>query len=359
MDTGHVVGIVVICIFVAISVICFFCFFLIFWCCVIRVKESNATYQLNDLEMCVNAEEKNKIVEKVWAKLHPSRKATSPSSCSSVSEKPQPSPDLTPEITQVEEIVKFNLETEGLATSAKESGLVDRHSSIKLVRTGDTFRTVSQNTSLAQQSYLSDQYETFNRTLMLQNLIEQSVNTKDTAIKAVRDRFSQGEMCVGGLVVVVTPFHGTEKHEFAYLETGDLLRVLKFYIRDVQQPDVSRRLHLNESKRVRFPSLNTVEVGIGEPGPNLEIIGLHDPNYSRIWGTGVLLRTYLEYNPACANFALRYREMLDDQTEHLRDFPLSSVTLETSVLGSLCDSPEVESMKTCLEIPVVPATCDF
>ncbi|KAK6454542.1 uncharacterized protein RJT20DRAFT_136893 [Scheffersomyces xylosifermentans] len=216
------------------------------------------------------------------------------------------------------------------------------------------FKTVVATPSEKKQSYVSDQYDSFSRTLMLQNMIQESVNNGERAIKEVRDPYSNSLISVGVIVVVVKPFHGTQEFEFKSLQTGDLLRIIKFYIREGDDDSV-KSLHMSRKEKAPMKQVgknlfnedidcepNDKDSGSGEVTldgyKNIVeelFVDKQDSNYDKIYCTGIILNTFLEFDSTTSDLSLRIKKtdsLPSSDSDLLKDFPLSIVTLETTVL---------------------------
>lgn len=176
----------------------------------------------------------------------------------------------------------------------------------------------------------SSEYDSFSRTLWVQKLLEKS-SPGETVIYKARDPYSSNVISVGGIVVAVRPFHGKNRHEFSSLHTGDLLRIFKFFVKE-DSPAVEKSLHIHPSKETKDDN------GVGEPdssAPALEFVDSDSFSYPNLYCTGLVLSTYLEYNVASGNMSLRMRDNSPEELEMVGDFPLSVVSLETTVLKSV------------------------
>ena len=261
-------------------------------------------------------------------------------------------------------VEKFDNMTEGLFDDLKQNPnlrrahletIARRMSFIHYKRDGsNNIQTVLARPSEKKQNYISDQYDSFSRTLMLQSLIQDSVNNDERAIKEVRDPFLHHLVSVGGIVVVVKPFQGREEYEFKYLQPGDLLRIVKFYVRQdsdqvsVKSLSMMKRENDNNISHEELINSNKDSVS-GEV--TLDGYKLHDeeifvdksdPNYGKIYCTGIILNTFLEYNSETSDLSLRVKKITSRTTSDydlLKDFPLNVVTLETTVLRSMHNAP--------------------
>lgn len=183
-------------------------------------------------------------------------------------------------------------------------------------------------TSKGSPAPSSSGYDSFSRTVWVQKLLEKS-SPGETVIHKVRDPYSNNVISVGGIVVVVKPFHGKNTLEFASLHTGDLIRVFKFYVKE-ESPAIGKSLHIHPA--------NPTEQEQEEQetsDPALEFLDSDSAVYPNLYCTGLVLSTYLEYNVASGNMSLRMRES-SSEGELVGDFPLSAISLETTVLKSVC-----------------------
>lgn len=190
------------------------------------------------------------------------------------------------------------------------------------------FVTTVAKPSESEQSYISDQYDSFTRTLMLQNLIGNSVNAiKKNVIRELYDPYLENLISVGGIVVVVKPFDGVNDFEFNSLQTGDLLRVVRFYVKGELDIDKSKMKHDEDSIDIAESRNNsstdaTIRSGI--------CIGRSDPNYNSVYCTGILLNTYLEYNKQTRDLSLRLKK--DAEENDLNYLRISRLELFPSKL---------------------------
>lgn len=165
----------------------------------------------------------------------------------------------------------------------------------------------------------TDQYDSLSRTLVIQKMLQEK-----SPIKQVRDPYSESVIEVGVVVVVVKEFLGSEANEFKMLQTGDLLRVMKFYYKEPKK-EKQRVLQLSKQndQEKEFIDNNTKE----------EFMDQDDLKYDQIYCTGVILNTYLEYD---GGLSIRFRPTSEIRDgELMKDFPLSSISLETTVLRSV------------------------
>ncbi|CUM45718.1 unnamed protein product [Debaryomyces fabryi] len=231
---------------------------------------------------------------------------------------------------------------------------VDQKSSLKAKRLSDirrmsslTYRmddtepnnyvTTVSKPSESERSYISDQYDSFTRTLMLQNLIGNSINTtKKNVIKELYDPYLENLISVGGIVVVVKLFNGVNDFEFDALEIGDLLRIVRFYVKGDIDINKSKIRHDDESIDIaEFQNDSSNEATIRDG----ICVGRSDPNYDSVYCTGILLNTYLEYNKQTCDLSLRLKKGPEvNEYELLKDFPLNIVSLETTVLKKVSES---------------------
>lgn len=250
----------------------------------------------------------------------------------------------------------FERITRGLTNKQSSQRFVKRMSSIQYKKTGSQVKTVVAVPSESKQLYLADQYDSFSRTVMLQNLIQDSVNQEQHTIRDVRDPFLDKLISVGGIVVVIHPFHGAEDHEFRFLQTGDLLRVVKFYIKESEPETILpvksllgslSRLSKRMSSSSEAPFDIKTDDSTFNPHNTEEVfLDKHDPNYGDIYCTGILLSSHLEF--INENLSLRLKRSTDTpELELLKDFPLKAVSLETTLLTQLSnDSPGTSNSLT-------------
>ncbi|CUM66990.1 uncharacterized protein PRCAT00004677001 [Priceomyces carsonii] len=195
-----------------------------------------------------------------------------------------------------------------------------------------------------------DQYDSFSRTLMLQKLIQCSKDKK--MIRQVRDPFLGSFISLGGIVVAVESFHGLHENEFNVLQAGDLLRIVKFYIKDEDEDkEINKSLRCTSritSEEIVDTNESTDIVDFTENLSSQETMNKHseidivmdtsDLKYDEVYCTGIILNTYLEYDANTSNLSLRFREspISDTQEKDLvKDFPLRVISLETTVLKNI------------------------
>ena len=192
----------------------------------------------------------------------------------------------------------------------------------------NNFVTTVAKPSESEQSYISDQYDSFTRTLMLQNLIGNSINAiKKNVIRELYDPYLENLISVGGIVVVVKPFDGVNDFEFNSLQTGDLLRIVRFYVKGEFDKDKFGMKHDEDSIDIAESQNNsstdaTIKNGI--------CIGRSDPNYNNVYCTGILLNTYLEYNKQTRDLSLRLKK--DAEENDLNYLRISRLELFPSKL---------------------------
>ncbi|CCE78514.1 Piso0_001139 [Millerozyma farinosa CBS 7064] len=197
-----------------------------------------------------------------------------------------------------------------------------------------------------------DQYDSFTRTLMLQNIVNNAnKNTNEFIIREVKDPFSKNNISMGGIVVVVKPFRGKYPSEFTFLQTGDLLRVVKFYIKE-PQPEA---LFSTESKALNITRPSTSSIVAEHSGEENEsqqfyrnydlCIDETNQHYRNVYCTGILLNTYLDFDNKTRDFALKFKKdsIRENEFEILKDFPLNVVSLETTILRTMAESLSVNN----------------
>lgn len=237
-------------------------------------------------------------------------------------------------------IEKFNMPG-GLFSDSIERGLPLQHESsltYKMYGSDSNNFEFDSKPLESEQSYISDQYDSFTRTLMLQTLIGNSINNRKGAIKEIRDPFLESFISVGGIVVVVKSYHGTSSLDFPSLNPGDLLRVIKFYIKG----DGNLSTSGGKCETISYDdSTDTADFKTGCRGSisgNGIYISRLDPNYTNIYCTGILLNTYLKYNKQTRDLSLRFKkDSIKNEFELIKDFPLLIVSLETTVLKTISE----------------------
>lgn len=357
-------------------------------CCVLRV-DNDQSYNISDVSFLIKNFRSNKLVQRKayeeGTDLEKQQFAPEPATCCNLKTNTHASntaiksaPLKVPSKSKLESTSTFSNEykdaydnfdsvTDGLSRlrsfNVGKSNLTRRLSSIKAINTSDAnkFSTIISEPSESEQAYLSDQYDSFSRTLMLQNLLENSINGSKSIIKKVRDPYSRNLISVGIICVVVRPFNGKESHEFTSLQTGDLLRIVKFYI---NEPEDSKRLNKSLILKSKLQSseaddcealesdMSTIKQTLNLMSTKNDVsdqfIDKDDPSYQNIICTAVILNTYLEYDGDSGTLALKFRipsslSNPKSESELLKDVPLKVVSLETTVLKSMVD-PSIEQV---------------
>lgn len=236
----------------------------------------------------------------------------------------------------------FSTETEKTSTlKAKHLSNTRQMSSLTYLMDGsdsNNFVTIVSKPSESEQSFISDQYDSFTRTVMLQNFIGNSANTtQKNVIKELHDPFLDNLIPIGGIVVVVRPFNGVNDFEFVSLQPGDLLRIVRFYVKGEIDTSFGTDKHDGDSTDIADFENESVHDALFKNGIH---ISRSDPNYVNIYCTGILLNTYLEYNKQTHDLSLRFKkDSARNEFALLKDFPLKAVSLETTVLRTVSNSP--------------------
>lgn len=234
-------------------------------------------------------------------------------------------------------ISSFDTTTNGLIASRSPSCKRPSNTllSIEFTKDQTSSKSVAAIPSTLSRQYIIDQYETFARTLALQSMIENSLNPENTVFRKVRDPYLNALINVGELVVVAKPYHGKGEFDFHHLLPGDLLKIIKLYIRDdaLNEPkSLLLKASFGENEinhTVSTKSEPKLENPMLHPPP---FIDQNDPNYSKIYCSGVKLDTYLEYDEFNKSMRFKIANTPQVDPEIIRDFPLSVVTLETTIL---------------------------
>lgn len=192
---------------------------------------------------------------------------------------------------------------------------------------------------------LVNEYDTYSRTILLQLLNEACRKPDEQIIREVSDPFLQKFIKIGEKVVVVKPFIGKNDCEFASLQTGDLIRIIKFNIADTTNSDGTgsiKSIQIGSAKTKSKPTEVKVETKKQTEYQADEItIYKTDPNHEKITCTGILLDTYLDFNSHNNELKLKVRDQQEndgldnDETipfELIKEFPLNIVSLETTVV---------------------------
>lgn len=155
-------------------------------------------------------------------------------------------------------------------------------------------------------------------------------------------------------------FIGKTDTEFPSLQTGDLLRIIKFIVRDSDDSDEatgsikSMRMAPKSPTRPRPRSRNQKQKQKQDYQPTsaitLEssnesfsseiIINKSNPIHKNIYCVGLLLNSYLDFNNDQLNLELKVQETSSEEEEEatedlIKEFPLSIVSLETTVVKSV------------------------
>ena len=224
----------------------------------------------------------------------------------------------------------------------------------------DLMPTLIAHPSQNAESIVQSEFDTFSLTLLLQYLIQTSTKPDDQAIRKVSDPFLDNYISVGEKVVIVKSFIGKTDTEFPSLQTGDLLRIIKFIVRDSDDSDEatgsikSMRMAPKSPTRPRPRSRNQKQKQKQDYQPTsaitLEssnesfsseiIIDKSDPIHKNIYCVGLLLNSYLDFNNDQLNLKLKVQETSSEEEEEatedlIKEFPLSIVSLETTVVKSV------------------------
>lgn len=209
------------------------------------------------------------------------------------------------------EISKFDLETEGLVT-ASDSSLSENSSRLALVKrmSGDDDPLIAEAITKPERKYLKSQLATFRKTLVLQAMIENSINPKSGTVTCIKDIHSSEKITIGSIVIVKRQF---EVNGSNMLKIGDLLQVLRFYIKD-------------------FPDGMPLGTAYTEKGNQENLV----------WCTGILLRSYILQ--AKQDLCFRSRQESASGKSLLREVPLIYVSVETEIQAMMAtrDSLDVK-----------------
>lgn len=197
------------------------------------------------------------------------------------------------------ELSKFELETDGIIT-ASDSSFVDESSRLAFVkRLSAESLFIPEPINQPGRRYLKSQLTNFRKTLVLQAMIENSINPAGGTVTCVKDVNSSEKITIGSIVVVQTqfdPLNGSHG-----LIPGDLLQVLRFYIRSFDD-------NIEHDKAV----------------PTQD---------SFVWCTGILLRSYILQTEQTMCF--KSRQMSASGQTLLRDIPLDLVSVEADILAMM------------------------
>ncbi|EGV64634.1 hypothetical protein PSN45_004967 [Yamadazyma tenuis] len=176
-----------------------------------------------------------------------------------------------------------------------------------------------------------DRYDSFSKSLIIKDLMQGSPSEQPSEIREVSDPYSSNSISVGEVVVVVQSFKGDNAHEFSHLQEGDLLRVVRFYLKEGTGTLGKKGLHLLKITGKKHKFLWSFS-----PEPSYEdltYISKDDPEFPLVHCTGIILNTFLEYDASNNTMALKMKDSNHLDTDILKDFPLKCVSLETTVVS--------------------------
>jgi len=152
----------------------------------------------------------------------------------------------------------------------------------------------------------------------------------DKTISKVRDPYLRKFISIGSLVCVIKPFKGKDSTEFRFLQPGDLVRIVRFFVK-TPKDSFKRIILLRQNWTDEIICPNTQLLTNIETEKNTRE-DKFDPNHEYLFCTGILLNTYLEMDRGTSTLDLKVRD--EDIGNLLSDFPLNIVSLETTVLNS-------------------------
>ncbi|KAL6452264.1 hypothetical protein SBY92_001522 [Candida maltosa Xu316] len=193
--------------------------------------------------------------------------------------------------------------------------------------------------------------DSYSRTLLLQYIYDLSSKPNEQVIRKVGDPFSENFISIGEKVVVVQPFIGKTDREFSSLQTGDLLRIVQFYVGDGQEEDdittesIKSIRKFSKKKSVEESNQTAEDKHVCKICENnTEItINREDPIHSKVVCTGILLDTYLDYDHNNhLNLKVKNESGNTDNEngeldvhDLIKEFPLHIVSLETTVVRTV------------------------
>lgn len=320
-------------------------------CCVVRLRSDQSEIDFRDLELALNGKKQSlkefsETTDEVGQHETPLEQE----------------PDLGLTVLEFDpiELESFDRQTDGLGDDEQRyermnltGRRVDRLSAIKLVNyCGCSISTLNQIDKNARSVY-AHYFSLYDRSLVVQNMAQEVLNGPK-AVTEIRDQHSSGVIKVGSMVIVKTPFTGTKRNlEFESLEPGQILKVVKFFVKNQVMDNVDDRsslyhsCHRSSYQRTSDLSYRAAldrqisterdlkEAGLISPCPTIEpeVLELEDPYYPHIWCSGALFRTYLHHDKATGIVQLKYRSDETSKYQMVRDFPISCVTLESNFLN--------------------------
>lgn len=315
--------------------------FVIAKCCIIRLRSDQSAYRLKDLELAFSKDEK--------------LPKTTGDEDSCPTELESKSNELLSPRAFPSEVESFDNQTNGLGDDESRyermnltGRRVDRLSAIKLVDYSGCSISTLHRVEKKARSILAHYYSLFDRSLIVQSMAQDVLNGPK-AVKEIKDQHSSENIRVGGIVVVKKPFTGTKRNlEIETLEPGEMLRIVKFFIKnqvldnfDDDGSSIDQNPHEEDSDTSYRAALDKQiktekdlkEAGLISPCPTMEpeVLEGSDPNFSHIWCSGVLLRTYLHHDTLTGDVSLKHRAEVSVRYEVVRDFPLWCVSLKSII----------------------------
>lgn len=344
MKLAQAVGVTVACTVVGTVIIFTFCIFVIAKCCVVRLRSDQSEFHMRDLELALARKDASAIIE--------------------VDEVSQEDSSLDEahfglavlDFDRIEdqiEVESFDRQTNGLGDNESRyermnltGRRVDRLSAIKLVNYCGCRISTLNRIEKNLRGVFAHYFSLYDRSLVVQNMAQEILNGSK-AITEIKDQHSPGIISVGSIVMVKTRFTGnTRDLEFESLEPGQMLKVVKFFVKNqvmdtgdfrasVDQQyqrtsDLSYRAALD--KQISTEK-DLKEAGLISPCPTIEpeVLEQDDPNYPHIWCSGSLYRSCLHHDKTTGTVLLSYSAGDSSKYQVVRDFPLSCVTLESSI----------------------------
>ena len=221
----------------------------------------------------------------------------------------------------------------------------------------ELMQTLIAHPSQNAESIAQSEFDTYSLTLLLQYLIQTSTKPDDQAIRKVSDPFLNNYISVGEKVVIVKSFIGKTDSEFPSLQTGDLLRIIKFIVHDSEDSDEAagsiKSIRMapktpTKTRKQNYQPTSAITLESSNESFSSEIIiDKSDPIHKNIYCVGLLLNSYLDFNNDQLKLKLKVQETSSEEeaTEDLiKEFPLNIVSLETTVVKSVL-AGEVEEME--------------
>lgn len=149
-----------------------------------------------------------------------------------------------------------------------------------------------------------------------------SCRSLGTSITSAKDALSTQLIQIGDIITVFKPFHSSHPDEFNALQTGDLLQVEGFYVKD-DSFTCGRTLRLTEGRRNKTRIMSQSLASANS-----------DPDSEQIWCKATLLEAYLDYDAKGGSFVKKNRTdpFASDECGCCKGLPFHCITLESSLV---------------------------